>query len=316
MKVVLELQGQRSNIKRVTVRHDIVIGRATECNLRVSSPQVSRRHCFLRVTQGGVTITDLESSNGTWLNGEKIVAGKRYPVDNGMTLNVGPVQFVAHLTVNTTNNPAHGGLIHLDDEPAIPPSLVDSASMDFSIEHAGPSAEEDEPTVDYSSGYHPAQPVVAEEFAEAVEIVDVEPIEVVDESDFADEAIDVDVIDVDAVESGELRGDPDDPTHFAVVEERDVVDFLDSSEDLLILDDVENAHDINADDVIELAEADIELVNDEEQLNDEELLDDMNADDGPSRPDSVIDVDSEWFQMDDQHQQPVDAELQKFLKGQ
>ena len=80
MKVVLELQDQPSNIKKVTVRHDIVIGRGTECNLRLSAPQVSRRHCFLRIGADGASIADLDSSNGTTLNDRKLTSGKRYAV--------------------------------------------------------------------------------------------------------------------------------------------------------------------------------------------------------------------------------------------
>ncbi|MCH2200442.1 MAG: FHA domain-containing protein [Fuerstiella sp.] len=98
MKVVLELQQQASNIRRVTIRHDIVIGRAVDCNLRISAPQVSRRHCFLRIGTDSVAITDLESCNGTWLNGQKTVPGKRYFVKDGMKLAIGPVCFVARIS--------------------------------------------------------------------------------------------------------------------------------------------------------------------------------------------------------------------------
>ena len=100
MKVVLELHQQSSNIRRVTVRHDIVIGRGSDCNLRISVQEVSRRHCFLRIDSNReVNITDLESSNGTWLNGQRTVPGKRYSVEDGMMLAIGPVQFMAHIVI-------------------------------------------------------------------------------------------------------------------------------------------------------------------------------------------------------------------------
>ena len=97
MTVVLELRQHSSIIRRVTVRHDVVIGRGSDCNLRISAPQVSRCHCFLRVGGTGVFVTDLESCNGTWLNGQKTVPGKRYLIKDGMKLAVGPVCFVAHI---------------------------------------------------------------------------------------------------------------------------------------------------------------------------------------------------------------------------
>jgi pSer/pThr/pTyr-binding forkhead associated (FHA) protein len=75
MKVVLELQEQLANVRRVTVRHDIVIGRGSDCNLRLSAPQMSRRHCFLRVGRDGVSVTDLDSSNGTYVDNKRIKPG-------------------------------------------------------------------------------------------------------------------------------------------------------------------------------------------------------------------------------------------------
>ena len=97
MKVILELQDQPSNVRRVTVRHDIVIGRGSDCNLRLSAPQVSRRHCFLRVGREGVSVTDLDSSNGTYVDGKRIKPGKRYDLNGGSALAVGPIKFVVHI---------------------------------------------------------------------------------------------------------------------------------------------------------------------------------------------------------------------------
>src|SRR3954470_18439025 len=48
------------------------IGRHDECNLRINSPQVSRRHCELFEKKGLLLVKDLGSSNGTFVNGKKI----------------------------------------------------------------------------------------------------------------------------------------------------------------------------------------------------------------------------------------------------
>jgi len=97
MKVVLELQDQMSNVRKITVRHDIVIGRGADCNLRLSAPQISRRHCFLRVGRDGVSVTDLDSSNGTWVEGRRIDSGVRCDVQDGNFLSVGPIRFLVHV---------------------------------------------------------------------------------------------------------------------------------------------------------------------------------------------------------------------------
>lgn len=97
MKVVLELQDQPSNVRRITIRHDIVIGRGSDCNLRLSAPQVSRRHCFLRVGRDSVSVTDLDSSNGTFVDGRRIAAGKRCSIADGVQLALGPIRFIVHV---------------------------------------------------------------------------------------------------------------------------------------------------------------------------------------------------------------------------
>ncbi|MEY3457702.1 MAG: hypothetical protein RL215_859 [Planctomycetota bacterium] len=97
MKIVLELLDQSSSVRRITVRHDILIGRGSECNLRLSAPQVSRRHCFLRIGRDGLSVTDLDSSNGTWINGQRIPAGIRKELADGTQLSLGPVRFLLHV---------------------------------------------------------------------------------------------------------------------------------------------------------------------------------------------------------------------------
>jgi pSer/pThr/pTyr-binding forkhead associated (FHA) protein len=51
---------------------DHVIGRAVDCAVRIDSPDVSRHHAQIRVTVGGVEVTDLGSPNGTLVNGRPI----------------------------------------------------------------------------------------------------------------------------------------------------------------------------------------------------------------------------------------------------
>jgi transcriptional regulator with PAS, ATPase and Fis domain len=51
----------------------LVIGSSDECDLTVSDPRISRRHCELRITDRGVTLRDLGSKNGTLVGGVPIV---------------------------------------------------------------------------------------------------------------------------------------------------------------------------------------------------------------------------------------------------
>ncbi|MEO1290300.1 MAG: FHA domain-containing protein, partial [Chloroflexota bacterium] len=57
-----------------------------------SELNVSRRHAELLPWDGKVTIQDLHSVMGTWLNGEKLVAGQRYPLAHGDKIQLGQMR--------------------------------------------------------------------------------------------------------------------------------------------------------------------------------------------------------------------------------
>lgn len=46
-----------------------VVGREASCDLFIDSFQVSRRHCLLQITERGLMVKDLDSTNGTFING-------------------------------------------------------------------------------------------------------------------------------------------------------------------------------------------------------------------------------------------------------
>jgi pSer/pThr/pTyr-binding forkhead associated (FHA) protein len=50
----------------------VLVGRHPECDVRIDSPQVSRRHCCVATANDRVTIRDLGSRNGVRLNGRVI----------------------------------------------------------------------------------------------------------------------------------------------------------------------------------------------------------------------------------------------------
>ncbi|MFM7149688.1 MAG: FHA domain-containing protein [Gemmataceae bacterium] len=51
---------------------EVVVGRHTEVDVRLSHPEVSRQHCRLRFVEGRWQVEDLGSLNGTEVNGAKV----------------------------------------------------------------------------------------------------------------------------------------------------------------------------------------------------------------------------------------------------
>ena len=59
----------------------VVIGRAEHCDLRLDDPSVSRVHCRVIATGGKVTLTDVSSRWGTFVNGQKVTECDLRPGD-------------------------------------------------------------------------------------------------------------------------------------------------------------------------------------------------------------------------------------------
>ena len=95
MEVILELSGHpKANVKKVLITDTVVVGRSQNCGLQIASPAVSRRHCEIRVGENTVSVVDLGSSNGTFINALRLPAGEATPLPPGARLNVGGVRFI------------------------------------------------------------------------------------------------------------------------------------------------------------------------------------------------------------------------------
>ena len=65
------------------------VGRVEDNAFQIAEPSVSSRHCEILVRGDEVVIKDLNSTNGTFINGEKITEGVLKP---GQTLRLGNVE--------------------------------------------------------------------------------------------------------------------------------------------------------------------------------------------------------------------------------
>jgi pSer/pThr/pTyr-binding forkhead associated (FHA) protein len=87
--VMFTPSGERREFK---VGKKTIIGRNTESHIQIPLPIVSRRHCELRIEDERVLVRDLGSSNGTYINNNRIQQSELHVGD---TLTVGPVIFTA-----------------------------------------------------------------------------------------------------------------------------------------------------------------------------------------------------------------------------
>jgi pSer/pThr/pTyr-binding forkhead associated (FHA) protein len=59
----------------------LVLGRSSTCQLVLTHDTVSRRHAELRIQDGCWLLRDLGSSNGTWVNGRRVMEAEVRPGD-------------------------------------------------------------------------------------------------------------------------------------------------------------------------------------------------------------------------------------------
>jgi hypothetical protein len=69
-----------------------LVGRASEANIKLDEPEVSRHHAVLFREAEGIWVMDLQSANGSTVNGREI-SSEPYPVGSGDMLSFGPATF-------------------------------------------------------------------------------------------------------------------------------------------------------------------------------------------------------------------------------
>jgi pSer/pThr/pTyr-binding forkhead associated (FHA) protein len=74
-----------------------VVGRGRETDAPLPVMFVSRRHCVFTSRDGRVWVQDLESRNGTFVNGQSAV--RPLPVSNRDEIRIGPLAFTVSLGV-------------------------------------------------------------------------------------------------------------------------------------------------------------------------------------------------------------------------
>jgi predicted component of type VI protein secretion system len=69
----------------------LLVGRSPECSWRSRSQVVSRRHCLFDIEPPFVSVRDLGSLNGTYVNGQRIEGA--YDLADGDVVQIGPMKW-------------------------------------------------------------------------------------------------------------------------------------------------------------------------------------------------------------------------------
>ena len=85
--VTLTVDGSEHAVEQ----RSVVLGRSRECDVRVDDPNVSRRHAEVRQEGATYWLVDLDSTNGTELNGRRVTRAK---LADGDTITLGGTEIV------------------------------------------------------------------------------------------------------------------------------------------------------------------------------------------------------------------------------
>lgn len=89
---------------------EFLIGRGPDCDLRLGVSAISRHHCMIRIQGGEATLLDLGSSNGTYVNGQRVRSST--VLHTGDEIRLDTYRF----------------LVNLGDGPAVDPAEANAAT--------------------------------------------------------------------------------------------------------------------------------------------------------------------------------------------
>ncbi|MEL6108034.1 MAG: FHA domain-containing protein [Planctomycetota bacterium] len=119
MRVRLVLCEDGFLTRRVSFQKHLLIGRDEVCDLRISEPNISRRHCLLLVHESRVLCIDLVSSNGTEVNQSQLEPGQPATLAHDDRLSLGGVELRVMIHDGVAHESEVGGETSRQDETSI-----------------------------------------------------------------------------------------------------------------------------------------------------------------------------------------------------
>ena len=119
-----------------TINAELSIGRESTNSICLTEASISRRHCVIKRVQGSFKIADLDSFNGTFVNGIPV---KEQTLAHGDQIGVGRVLFLflVYETRDATENAVQLDDLQLTDQAIQPGGVFAAHRQDFALPIGG-----------------------------------------------------------------------------------------------------------------------------------------------------------------------------------
>lgn len=123
-----------------------IIGRKEDCGLRIPLGEISRKHAILMVDEKTVTLRDLGSANGTYVNNKRVTEQELQAGDH---IVIGPVVFTVQIDGQPADlKPVQTRLEARKPVPAAPAAATTAAAADDDDDIFVSDSDDDDPISD------------------------------------------------------------------------------------------------------------------------------------------------------------------------
>jgi pSer/pThr/pTyr-binding forkhead associated (FHA) protein len=137
MKMLLQTRWPLEDSREVVVdRFPFVIGRRKDNDFNLPLVFVSRHHCQLMRSNGQILVQDLESYNGTYVNGKRAISP--LPLKHGDELSLGPCSFRVVILDRSIDTPPFIPAVTAKAEVLSPSGAGDGPTVSASGLSVGP----------------------------------------------------------------------------------------------------------------------------------------------------------------------------------
>ncbi len=121
MWTVRILKGPKAGMKFELQNGDNLVGRAPHCQICINTPGLSKEHALISVNEHGVFLTDLNSTNGTFINGIKVQTQQLRLTDKITLFDtiLGFEDNTAHVPANVSQAPFAAPMAYQDSQAAV-----------------------------------------------------------------------------------------------------------------------------------------------------------------------------------------------------